>query len=432
MRGTSKVGTLLLALGIAGVGACAAEGSDPGGAGGAGANTVCIPNEQVSCACPGGTQGVQVCLEDGSGFGECDCDGTGASGGGGPCGDDFCDEGDEHCHSCPEDCGTCDPCDIAPKCPDQGAMVPPAASEHFPDLDVPAMTRLSPAELHSRLVDEVSQGTLPMRMIAAAFDAPQPHEHPFVTMLRNAFAENAEQAEAIRFELDRAGMRSARTYRQTFPAPSELETIPELKPRADEFPGGTLECGRPFLRVGISRITVHDDQDGAFQGNDDEIYCVVQAEAQNGIELRVTPLSPSIDDDDHWDLSLTTGVFWGQVEQAHPGSDLLITYDCIENDNPAAYQALLDTIADGANAIGGAIGDENGWIFITGAAVASIASAAMGLNGEDRVFNYQQYILLDDQLELTNGYYWSVRRDGGDWDWELTVKAWGCAEFGLL
>ncbi|MBW2529824.1 MAG: hypothetical protein JRI23_36950, partial [Deltaproteobacteria bacterium] len=196
-----------------------------------------------------------------------------------------------------------------------------------------------------------------------------------------------------------------------------------------------LECGRPFLRIGVTRITVHDDQDGTLQGGDDEIYCVVQAEAQNGIELRITPLSPSIDDGSHWDLSLSTGVFWGQVTQAHPGSDLLVTYDCIENDNTQAYQNLLDAVADGADNIGGTVGDDNGWIFATGSAVASITSAAMGLNNDDHVFNHQQYIRLEDQLELTNGYYWSVRQRGSNCDscdWELTVRAWGCAEFGLL
>ncbi|MBN2497998.1 MAG: hypothetical protein JXR96_25625 [Deltaproteobacteria bacterium] len=50
---------------------------------------VCEPGEQAACACQGGGQGVQICLADGSGWGECDCacvpDCTGKD-----CGDDGC------------------------------------------------------------------------------------------------------------------------------------------------------------------------------------------------------------------------------------------------------------------------------------------------------------------------------------------------------
>jgi hypothetical protein len=57
---------------------CSADGetrSDTDGAG-------CTPGQQVSCACPGGGDGVQVCEADGSAFGVCmGCDdaGTGSS-----------------------------------------------------------------------------------------------------------------------------------------------------------------------------------------------------------------------------------------------------------------------------------------------------------------------------------------------------------------
>jgi hypothetical protein len=37
---------------------------------------VCTPGQTMACACPGGTQGMQTCDDDGSGFGECECDGT--------------------------------------------------------------------------------------------------------------------------------------------------------------------------------------------------------------------------------------------------------------------------------------------------------------------------------------------------------------------
>jgi cysteine-rich repeat protein len=50
----------------------------------------CTPGKQSSCACPGGTEGVQVCAEDGTSFGECDCGGTTSD-----CGNGALDAGEE-------------------------------------------------------------------------------------------------------------------------------------------------------------------------------------------------------------------------------------------------------------------------------------------------------------------------------------------------
>ncbi|MDC0739961.1 DUF2330 domain-containing protein [Polyangium mundeleinium] len=45
-----------------------------GGMGGSGANPgVCIPGEQVECACPGGSPGAQACNQDGTGYEACQC-----------------------------------------------------------------------------------------------------------------------------------------------------------------------------------------------------------------------------------------------------------------------------------------------------------------------------------------------------------------------
>ncbi len=35
----------------------------------------CVPGQQIACACPGGADGAQACLADGSGYGVCECPG---------------------------------------------------------------------------------------------------------------------------------------------------------------------------------------------------------------------------------------------------------------------------------------------------------------------------------------------------------------------
>jgi hypothetical protein len=70
----------LLGSVVAGMVACGSSGtSDATTSGG----RVCTPGKQEECACPGGTKGVQTCLDDGSGLNACECgDGTTTSGSG--------------------------------------------------------------------------------------------------------------------------------------------------------------------------------------------------------------------------------------------------------------------------------------------------------------------------------------------------------------
>ncbi len=85
--------TVLLALGAVASG-CAtadpvqqktssAQGSSTTGSGAGGSTAGCVPGAQVSCACLGGGDGVQVCSADGTSFGPCDCGPTSGAGGAG-------------------------------------------------------------------------------------------------------------------------------------------------------------------------------------------------------------------------------------------------------------------------------------------------------------------------------------------------------------
>lgn len=98
---------ICMGVGLLGtVGGCTAESGDggggsgaggAGGAGGSGGQTACVPGATQACGCPGGGQGVQACLGDGSGFSACDC-GSGGAGGGGGSGGGSC--GPANCDGC--------------------------------------------------------------------------------------------------------------------------------------------------------------------------------------------------------------------------------------------------------------------------------------------------------------------------------------------
>jgi hypothetical protein len=88
---------------------------------------LCVPNQQVSCACPGGVMGVQSCTFDGAGYDLCQCGDAGTGGDddgsgtadtagsgdgdtGAACGNGLAEPGE--CTgddpACPEDCGMAD------------------------------------------------------------------------------------------------------------------------------------------------------------------------------------------------------------------------------------------------------------------------------------------------------------------------------------
>lgn len=74
----------LLGSVVAGLAACGSTGSTDATSGGG----TCTPGEQKACACPGGTQGVQTCAQDGRSLNACECGttsgtSTGSGGAGG-------------------------------------------------------------------------------------------------------------------------------------------------------------------------------------------------------------------------------------------------------------------------------------------------------------------------------------------------------------
>lgn len=388
---------------------------------------VCVPGHQTTCACPGGSEGIQVCDDDGSGLGACECGPVEPSEG---CGDEWCAP-DENCHTCAADCGTCLPCEIAPAC--DNAQIPPADVPHVAEFDVPKMVELSKEQLQQRLLDYVTEASPAMRVLAAALDSEEQYdEHPWITELRSVFDNNPDARDALRAQLQAVGMSSLSDYRAANPAPRG-NAYSERMPLGGEFPGGTEECGAPMLRVGVAKIKVHEEDDDFAN---DIVYCIIQAEGKDGAEVRITPQTPNLDEGEEFQFALESGVFWGQAGPTTPGGNMLITYDCIEADTNDGYQNLINSVGEAATQVGDVVEGDNGWIFSTAGAIAPVVSTGLALDTDDHLFNAQQTIPLDKQLELTNGAFWTVRREGthnfSDWDWELYVKAWGCAEYGTL
>ena len=398
--------------------------SGAGGAGGegqGGAAGLCIPGQQVACACVGGTSGVQACNAAGGGFEACDC-GSGSGGGTVGCGDGFC-AGSEDCWSCPADCTPCAACTIAPSC--DNAQIPPAVMDHVTGLDT-SMLPVSQAEALARFEALVTQRGPGVRLIAAALAPPRAGEPHLVAAMRESLDKRPRVRDALDRQLIAAGLGPL--------SPVDLADFaaPVYTPLNTEFPGGTIECGAPLLRVRVSKITVHEEDDDFAN---DIVYCALTSEAKTASEIRVTPETPNLDQGESFTFPIEAGVFWGQKEPETPGGNLLLTYDCFEDDSGSGYGKLIDDIGAGATTIGGVAGSY-GWIFDIVGAVAPVVSGALGLDGDDHLFNAQQTIALDQQLDLTNGRWWSVRRSGthinSDWDWELRVEAWGCAEHGTL
>jgi hypothetical protein len=248
------------------------------------------------------------------------------------------------------------------------------------------------------------------------------------------FEDHPAAAAKVRQRLGAAGLDSLSLYREQYPAltPEMASVASGQIAYGGEFPWPT-ECGKPLLRIGVQRLVVHEEDDDVAN---DIVYCVIQAEAVTGGEVRVTPKTPNLDEGESHTFSLNSGVFWGQMQPAHAGSDLFVTYDCFEADTDDGYSNLMFAIGEASMGVGGAIPGESGWVFTVVGLVSTIVGAALTLDGDDYLFSATQTIAEEHHLELTNGAYWTVRKDGthilSDWDWELYVKAWGCAEFGTL
>jgi hypothetical protein len=102
--------------------------------GGLGSDASCSAGETQPCQCLNGQPGSQSCGAAGT-FGACAC--ASAEAAPAQCGDNRCEMG-ETCETCPNDCGQCPKCDLAPSCSDGLALPSQTPTVKFEDLSTPA------------------------------------------------------------------------------------------------------------------------------------------------------------------------------------------------------------------------------------------------------------------------------------------------------
>lgn len=392
-----------------------------------GESGVCTPGETEDCQCDDGAQAKRSC--EGGTWEACGPCGDLANRLPAPgCGDGICG-GTETCETCAQDCGECPKCSTALAC--DKAMIPPAQSTAFPQLDVP-MTLLTRHELRARLVGWVAQAAPAMRVLVASLGPAQDGDTIQVELLRAAWSRHPRARDILRGELEKSGLVDIGAYLTEHPLPLRASGANGMMtPMTQE---NQVDCGPPLLRVRIKSIEVLDK---ASSGTD-VIYCIVSTEGQLGGEVRATPRTRPLNTGESHEFAIAEGITWGQNGPREPQGRLLLTYNCLESDSDEGYADILKSLGDSSINAGGAIGGQYGWVFGVAGVVGNVASTAIALNKDDALFNATQTLDDKEYDAMTRGAAWTVSRGKkcgafcNSWEWKLNVEAWGCNKYGAL
>lgn len=196
------------------------------------------------------------------------------------------------------------------------------------------------------------------------------------------------------------------------------------------------ECLNPQLRLRVKdfKIIKGDAKDGA--------YCIIEASDGVTSEAAITMRTGELKEGDSFPFPIQQGMLWGQLVPECTANNLTLSYYCFKVVDNSTWAAALDAMGKAAGSLGGSAAGAAtgyGWAFGLGGAAAQAAAAGLtaAQKDENRI-RIQQTIGTADLLDLTNGRSWTIRskvRDGcgligcsRDWDWEITVQAWGCAD----
>jgi len=313
------------------------------------------------------------------------------------------------------------------------ALQAPKTLNPATDLNV-GLAAISKEQLRSKLQAEVASGSKDARALAAALSARQDGESESVTFLRNLIQSNPRIAAALQRQVPSLGYGSMAVYQRRFPTGidvnNDVGTATATKaPQVMEAPLPTAAC-IPSLKIRLAKITVHEDED---DWANDEIYCSISVASESVQELRITPKTRKLDEDESQSFTGEETVVWGQGRPREAKADLTVKYDCFEAESAAGYSALIKTAADAAKEYGNkVVSEENTGYVSTGAdLLGAILPAVLALDSDDHLFVATQTIPVAKLMELAKGSSWTVKKKGShlgsDWEWSLTMEAWGCA-----
>jgi hypothetical protein len=193
------------------------------------------------------------------------------------------------------------------------------------------------------------------------------------------------------------------------------------------------KCLDPQLRIRVQKIKV-------IKGGG-QAYCIIQANDGVTSEAALTMKTNDLKEGDEFPFPVGQATLWGQAVPECTSNNLTISYYCYHVVDNSAWSSALNAMGDTAAQIGGspAGGGTYGWAFGLGGAAANAAAAAItAASKDDNRIRVEQTIPVSALLDLTNGRTWTVRtqvKDGcgllgcdRDYDWELTLQAWGCAD----
>lgn len=405
--------------------------------------------EEEVCTCGDGSPSRRTCT-DGK-LSECSCAGIGV------CGDGKCDS-NETCSTCTLDC--CGTCTEARAC---SATLPQGVLTAAPKLNV-KFDPLLKSDILTRLIAASRANDPGMVLLAKAVAAPSINEPAGVTRFREVLARKPQAFAAIQRQLGRPellsnqlalrGLRMATAPTSSLsaqvsqrdlrvaPAALQLGAQPVVAPMhtlaledagADGGDGGASQCILPpKLRMRVSRVTVYEEDDDFAN---DIVYCGIVTESAIGTRLGRTPKTRNLDEGESEDFIGAEGTFWGKTTPEDPGGDMTIRYDCFEEDTPDGYADFVRTTADVLKENGDAIDDGEGYVTTTASVVKDYLPALLALDSDDHLLTATQVIPRAEQMALTKGATWTIRKKGthnfSDWDWALKVDAWGCVDNGV-
>ena len=358
----------------------------------------CEEGDTKVCKCDGSESGSKTCSAHGK-WGSCECKAA-------------------------TEAPPAPPAEVKPVCTELrscDALPTPGTFTANNDLSLKLEAKSKP-QILAELRAEVASGSLRARYLAAAMAPAQAGESLDVTVLRDLIANNAAIHSAVSRHAATLGFGDVAAYRGRFPvaAASRVMDTP-------------VSACSPSLRIRLGKITVTEEDDDVAN---DEVYCAISASAKDVQELRITPKTRALDEGESQTFTGEDTVVFGQGTPRAAGADITMKYDCFETDSSQGYAAFVKAAADAAKKYGTkVVSEDNAGYVSTGAdLVSAFLPQILALDSDDHLFVASQTIPVARQMDLAKGASWTLRKSGthlwSDWDWTLTMEAWGCATNG--